>query len=83
MDAIFDTIEILCERSSFSGVSVSGFTSNPGTSWLTSVTCNGVDKSASSASFSYSSGMAEWIWSTEFGFAAKISDNVGCSIVHN
>ena len=41
---------------------VSGFSSNPGQSWLTSVACNGVTVSGGAATYSYSSGRAEWIW---------------------
>jgi len=43
--------------------SVSGFTSNPGQSWLTSLTVQGCTLTASTAtSFSFSGGVASWVW---------------------
>lgn len=60
---------------------VTGFTSSPGSSWLISVTCGGVEKLASAGSFSYSNGAAEWGWSSIFGFSEN--DQVSCTIVHN
>lgn len=64
---------------------VGGFSSNPGSSWLTSVECNGVTNSASSANFTYfsSSGVAEWDWSQLFGLSSKNGKNVSCTIVHS
>lgn len=51
------------------GFSVSGFSSNPGTTWLTSITCNGVTNNGGSAGFSYSGGVAFWGWGANyFGF---------------
>jgi len=52
---------------------LSGFASNPGQSWLTSVTL-----------FSYSSdGSVLWEWPTGFGFVAvPAGTNVSCTIVH-
>jgi hypothetical protein len=59
--------------------SVSGFTSNPGATWLTSITCNGIEETGSTASFSYLSGSA-WVWNdVSFGFGL---DTVSCSIVY-
>lgn len=69
-----------------STLQVSGFSSNPGSSWLTSITCNGVTNLASAVStFSYSGGGASWTWnSTTFGIWAKsVGANVSCTIVHS
>jgi YD repeat-containing protein len=41
---------------------ISGFTSDPGQSWLTSVTANGVTRSGASAAYSYANGSAQWDW---------------------
>ena len=62
---------------------VKGFSSNPGSSWLISVTCNGVEKLSSVASFNYVSGTdyATWTWSSVFGFVDN--EQVSCTIVHN
>ena len=64
-------------------LSVTGFASNPGSSWLISITCNGVTRSAASASYAYvSSGLARWYWINQtFGFSN--GTQVSCSIVHN
>jgi hypothetical protein len=64
--------------------SVSGFSSNPGSSWLTSVNCGGVEQLASNASFGYSSGTASWTWNqSPFDFEFEIGDQISCTIVHN
>jgi hypothetical protein len=64
--------------------SAAGFSSNPGQSWTTSVTCGGVSKTGASATYSYSGGIASWQWSSTFGFNAKpLGSNVSCTIVHN
>jgi hypothetical protein len=62
---------------------VSGFSSNPGQSWLSSVTCNGVTNSGSTAGFSYSSGVATWEWVRLFGLFSEIGLSVSCTIVHS
>ena len=64
---------------------VSGFASNPGSAWLTSVKCGAVTKLPGAASFGYSSGAAIWTWSTTtFGFTADSPGaNVSCTIVHD
>jgi len=62
----------------------SGFSSNPGQSWLTSVACNGTTKTGATATYSYSSGTAQWSWSsTTWGFPAKVGSQLACTIVHN
>lgn len=60
--------------------------SDPGATWLTSVTCNGVTRLGSAATtYSYSSGKATWTWSgATFGFSALTDGtNVSCAITHN
>lgn len=49
------------------------------------ITSNGVTNTPASATYSYSSGVAHWIWdsSHHFGFLSKFGSNVSCSIVHN
>jgi hypothetical protein len=49
-----------CGYSAFSELSVSGFSSSPGSSWLSSITCNGVNKTGAGGAFFYSSGTASW-----------------------
>jgi hypothetical protein len=73
-----------CLGGATSDIQVNGFTSNPGKSWLTSVTCNGNEKTGSSANYGYSSGSAAWTWTNSaFGFILKVGTNVSCTIVHN
>jgi hypothetical protein len=62
-------------------LSVSGFGSNPGSSWLSSITCNGVQKLSSAATFNYSGGTASWSWTSVFGLANN--KQVSCTIVHS
>lgn len=69
--------------STFSVFEVSGFSSDPGSNWLTSVECNGFTLESSSASYSYGSGYALWQWSSVFGFYSKVGSNVTCTIVHS
>lgn len=67
-------------------LSVSGFSSNPGKNWLTSITCNGVKNTASNGSFAYTSSnaTATWSWSTQFGLLTlSVGSTVSCTIVHN
>jgi hypothetical protein len=62
---------------------VEGFTANPGKTWLTSITCNGVALSESTATYAYSSstGQASWDWSTSFNFVS--GTKYSCSINHS
>jgi hypothetical protein len=64
-------------------LAISGFTSSPGSSWVTSITCNSVKLTTPGIGFSYSSGLATWTWnaSTPFGFSPGV--NYTCTIVHN
>jgi hypothetical protein len=67
-----------------SELDVTGFSSNPGASWLTSISCNGVTKDGSTAAFTYSGGEGIWQWGSNFGFATLGSGTeVSCTIVHN
>lgn len=55
---------------------VTGFTSDPGASWLYDATVGGTTKLGSTATYSYSAGQAVWLWSSasstiKFGFAAS------------
>lgn len=64
---------------------VSGFASNPGQSWLTSVACNGTTKTGASATYTYSSGSgaAQWSWAeTSWGFPSKVGSQLACTVVH-
>ena len=64
---------------------VSGFTTNPGSGWLTSITCNGITNVPASGSFGFSGNTASWTWSAKpFGLAPLANGtNVSCAIVHN
>lgn len=64
-----------------SSLEVSGFSSNPGASWLTSITCNGIQNSESASGYSYSSGVATWTWGQKFGLSKGAQ--VSCTIVHS
>jgi hypothetical protein len=64
-------------------LAISGFSSNPGTSWLISIKCNGASLSGSSATFVYSDGAASWTWSGSlFSFEAA-GTPTSCTITHN
>lgn len=62
---------------------ISGFSANPGQSWLSSVKCGSVTNTGSSATYYYGSGDASWVWSTRFGLQSSYGSNVSCTIVHN
>jgi hypothetical protein len=64
---------------------VSGFATNPGSTWLTSVTCNEVTNIPATGSFSFTGNTGWWGWSSKpFGLAPlRDGANVSCSIVHN
>jgi hypothetical protein len=66
---------------------ISGFSSNPGTTWLTSVTCASNTKLRSAATYSYNSGggQAIWTWTGQnFSFWIPAGGtNALCTIVHN
>ena len=67
-----------------SALSIRGFGSDPGSSWLTSITCNGVQNLASAAAtygYDSASGTAGWTWSKQFGLSNGAQ--VSCTIVHS
>jgi hypothetical protein len=80
--AIYDVEPGTCEGSK-SALVVTGFSSNPGSTWLTSITCNGVENLGSGASFSYAAGGASWTWSQLFGLSSENGSNVSCTISHS
>ena len=82
VSALVDVMGPLCPIMS-SELDISGFSSNPGTNWLSTVTCGSITKLRSSATFSYYNGTASWIWSGLFGFNAELHTNVSCTITHN
>ena len=57
-------------------VIITGFGSNPGSGFFTSVTVGSTTKTSASASYSYFAGQATWNWSTLFGL-----DGTGTSAV--
>jgi len=70
----YDEIEYNYDGSvytSFSVLGISGFSSDPGTGYLTSATIASTTKNRSAATYSYSGGLAGWIWSSTFGFGAS------------
>ncbi len=60
-------------------LNITGFTANPGTSWLTSIKCGTVTLASSAATFSYASGSATWFWHNSF---LPVSVNTSCTIIH-
>ena len=62
---------------------ISGFTSDPGRDWLTSLTCENSTKFSVDAAYGYSGdGQALWIWPSFFPFW-NWGINTTCTIVHN
>lgn len=49
-------------------VVITGFSANPGASWLNKVTFNSQTFMGSAATFSYATGTGTWAWSGGFGF---------------
>jgi hypothetical protein len=81
--AITDEHPVSC-GGSISTLSVKGFSANPGAGWLTSITCDSVERLESSAiSYTYTSstGVAAWQFSGNFGFTN--GGQVACSITHS
>lgn len=59
---------------------VGGFSSDPGQAWLTSAGfAGGSTLSGSTATYSYSGGVATWTWTSAFGIGAGTKN---CTIVH-
>jgi len=82
-DLVDSSAGLDCVMPAFSEIVISGFSSNPGHSWLSSVKCGSLTNAGSSATYSYSGGSANWTWSTKFGFLSQYNTNVSCTIVHN
>lgn len=62
---------------------ISGFTSDPGSTWLNSITCNGATKTAATASYWYLGNTAQWVWLTPFYFFLEPAGTIdSCSIDH-
>ncbi len=74
-----------CAGADNSVLEVSGFSTNPGESWLSSIECNGVTNTGSGATaFSYTGTTATWTWSRLFGFNGNnVGSNVSCTINHS
>lgn len=70
----------ICVFPKGSSFTVSGFSADPGATWLSSVTCNGVTNSESASTYIYSSGSASWQWTQTFGIGGG---TYSCTIVHN
>ena len=72
----------LCLTGHSANLVITGFASDPGASWLVSITCNGVALGAG-ASYQWVPANSEglWTWSSAFGFVAGSQYN--CTIVHN
>lgn len=63
---------------------VAGFSHNPGSRWLISITCNGAERDQTNVlSYSYRNGLASWSWTDEFGLAKYFGLNVHCIVTHN
>jgi len=78
---IRDTVST-CRMSS-TLLEVAGFKSNPGANWLSSITCNDVEHTGSTADFSYGGGIALWVWNNgSFLLSNKTGENVSCAISH-
>jgi hypothetical protein len=79
------TVSIWDDKETLGTLSISGFSSNPGQSWLTSAGCTGLTtKTGASASYTWNSslGTATWAWTGAFGFATKNGTAVACTIKH-
>lgn len=62
---------------------ISGFGSNPGSTWLNSITCNGATKTPATAGYSYLGNTARWVWLTPFYFFLEPAGTTdSCSIDH-
>lgn len=70
-----------CRSSSV--LQISGFSTNPGQAWLSSVKCGTVTNTGSTATYEYGGGSARWGWSTPFGFGHEVGSNVSCTINHS
>lgn len=82
LSSILDSLGTRCHISN-SALAVSGFSSNPGQGWLSSIECGGITRSGSSATSTYNSGTALWRWGTLFGFLGDFGKNAGRTLTHN
>jgi hypothetical protein len=62
-------------------VSVSGFSSDPGTSWLTSVSWNNCTLTEAASTYAYINGLARWSWPETCDFGAE-GTPVQVAVVH-
>ncbi len=67
----FGTCNSSCGPSTNSSIIVSGLHGDPGSSWLLSASANGVTLTGATASYGYSGGIANWTWSSTFGFTGS------------
>lgn len=73
-----------CVPGLWSALTVTGFSADPGASWLNSITCNGTTRTPAGATYVYSDGVAGWIMTGSFGLLTLPNGNtVGCSIDHD
>ena len=75
-----------CLGSAGAVFSASGFSFDPGKAWLTSISCNGVTKTGSTAiTYFFAGGSASWHWASgnAFGFSGNTGAQLPCTIVHN
>lgn len=59
---------------------VSGFSSDPGSTWLNYVKVGSVSFAAPGATYSYSGGTARWVWSGSFGMVGSTTYAIEISI---
>jgi hypothetical protein len=62
-------------------LTISGFSSDPGTTFFTTATYNGVAKTSASAAYSYSAGVARWDFGTTFSMGSFLGVSKNISIV--
>lgn len=80
---VYDQTDRGCKLVTGSKLSVSGFSSDPGRSWLKSVSCNRTSLSSlTAARFIFSNGTATWEWVQKFGFESSEGRDIQCSIDH-
>ena len=80
---VYDQTDGGCKLVTGSTLSVSGFSADPGRSWLISITCNEVKLNLSAAArFFFAGDTATWEWSQQFGLQSSVGAAVACSISH-
>lgn len=73
LDATPHTIIALEDSASLLFIKVSGFGSDPGSTWLTSMTLNGGTRLGTTATYSFATGVATWQWTTTLSLANATS----------